>query len=153
MEIKKRNFKFKLVAMISTRFPPAADCCCKLRAASNEISAKRFSPASFRFHVAARPEFPPPTLALVCCSAALPSRDPGNNFFKLMKILNIYKVLTISPSRTTFSPRMMKMPRSMSPYLSLTWIRSTIKSFEFYFDLKLIEINKPIALCSTRLAN
>ena len=42
--------------------------------------------------------------------------------------------LTISPSRTTFSPRIMKIPLGMSPYSLPTWILS-------------------IVLCSTKFAN
>lgn len=34
--------------------------------------------------------------------------------------------LTISPSRTTFSPLTTKMPRGMSPYFLPTWMRSTV---------------------------
>lgn len=37
-----------------------------------------------------------------------------------------YLLLTISPSRTTFSPLTTKMPRGMSPYFLPTWIRSTV---------------------------
>lgn len=36
------------------------------------------------------------------------------------------RLLTISPSRTTFSPLTTKMPRGMSPYFLPTWMRSTV---------------------------
>ena len=92
---------------------------------------------SLPFRFAGLPIFLRPKLWSIPCQFVFRLLRPENKEIQLINLLiNSFdsasvnycrQLLTISPQSATFSPRIMNIPRSMSPYLLPTWIRSIVR--------------------------